>query len=87
VRRAPSVDGLVGHVAVVGGSCAAAAAVILGAFRGVSGWALAFRAGTSFLVVHVVLNVLGYVTVRSILSGIVAREIERNDSAAPKRVR
>ncbi len=87
MRRAPTVNALVGHAAAVGGAAAAAVAVVLGTFRGVTGWTLAVRAGTAFLVVLVVLNVLGYVTVRSILSGVVAREIERKETAGPKRAR
>ncbi len=87
MRRAPTLSALVGHAAVVGGAAAAAVAVVLGTFRGVTGWTLAVRAGTAYLVVLVILNVLGYVTVRSILSGIVADEIERKETAGPKRTR
>lgn len=87
MKGAPTVYGLVGHAATVGGSIGALLAVVAGTFRGVTGWPLAVRAGTAFLVVAVLLNLLGYVMVRSVLSGIVARELERKEAAGSKRNR
>lgn len=82
---------LVGRVARIGGLGAALAVIVAGAFRGVTGWALAVRVATAFVVVTVVLNLLGFVTVRSLLAGVVAggaaprKEAGRKESIGPKR--
>jgi hypothetical protein len=81
------VYGLIGHAASIGGSIAALLALVVSTFRGVSGWALALRAATAFVVVSVLLNLLGYFMARSVLAGIVARDIERKETAGSKRSR
>jgi len=77
VKTHTTIYGLVGHVSRVGALVAAALVVVAGSFRGVSGWALALRVGIAFAVVAIVLNLLGYVMIRSLLSAVVASEGDR----------
>lgn len=65
---------LLGHSARIGGLSAALVVLVLGAFHGVAGWTLAVRVGTVFVAVTAVLNLLGYVTIRSLLAGVAADE-------------
>ena len=77
---------LVGRLARVGGLVAAALVVVAGSFRGVSGWALAARVAVTFAVVALVLNMLGYVVVRSLLTAVAISERDRKrDASGPKR--
>lgn len=85
MRNQPTVYGLIGTVARVGGLVAAVLVIVVGTFQGVSGMALFGRVATAFLAATIVLNVLGFVMVRSFLAGIVAEQQGGKEPAGSNR--
>jgi hypothetical protein len=79
--------GLVATASRVGGLGAALAVLVIGSFRGISGWALFSRVALVFLFVSIVLNVAGLVMLRSFLTAVVADQDTRKDAVGPKRGR
>jgi hypothetical protein len=77
---------LVGIVSRIGGLAAALVVIAAGAFQSVAGWTLAVRVLTTFVVVTALLNLLGFVLMRSLLAGVVVREeVRKKETPGPKR--
>ena len=85
MRSHATLYGLIGALAKAGGFAGATGVLIVGSFCGISGRALFLRVALVFLVVTIVFNLVGLVTVRSLLSAIVAESEERKGMADSKR--
>ncbi|MFN0150864.1 MAG: hypothetical protein ACKVU1_09195 [bacterium] len=79
-----TIYGLVGTVAKLAGLAGATLVLLIGSFQGVSGQALFVRVGLAFLIVTIVFNLIGFVTVRSLLTAIVSENEERKETTDAK---
>lgn len=77
--------GLVGVIANIGGLVSAGVVLVVSSFQGVGGQALTVRVGLAFLVVTVVFHLVGFVTVRSLLTAIVSDSEARRGVGDMKR--
>lgn len=85
MKQHTTLYGLVGVVANIGGLVSAGLVLVISSFQGVGGQALAIRVGLAFLVVTVVFHLVGFITVRSLLTAIVSDSEARKSMADSKR--
>jgi len=85
MKRRATLYGLVGTIAKLAGLAGATLVLLIGSFQGVSGQALLVRVGLAFLIVTIVFNFVGFVTVRSLLTAIVSESEERKGTTDSKR--
>ncbi len=85
MKRRATLYGLIGTIAKLAGLAGATLVLLIGSFQGVSGQALVVRVGLAFLIVTIVFNLIGFVTVRSLLTAIVSENEERKGTTDAKR--